>query len=157
MRGFQFNPEGIAIALFNLISTAVSAKELSFPLISRNASLLQDPDMALLPSLIMVEMGGTQDQKQARGLGQYLLQYVVVIRTAPSSDPNPINLPQTFLNKAWSAIDTALKSIPEGDYQTLGGIVTNAWIEGPVLMQPGVLKNLMPSVEIPIKVQLGIR
>ena len=60
------------------------------------------------------------------------------IRGDASLDPSAI-LPATQLNAVWKSIENILSSSPIGERQTLGGIVNNAWIEGEVMMDTGIL------------------
>jgi hypothetical protein len=53
------------------------------------------------------------------------------------------------------AIDAALSSPRIGEPQTLGSIVSNAWIEGEVLIDPPVLFE-QAAIFIPIRVKVGV-
>ena len=48
-----------------------------------------------------------------------------------------------------------MNSSPIGERQTLGGIVNNAWIEGEVIMDTGILDQQL-ALMVPVSVECGI-
>ena len=103
------------------------------------------------PCLFQVQAKETV--KQVRGLppkwGLELLLYIYV-KTNGQSDPTAI--PSQLLNPIMDAIDTALRpdDLKSGTC-TLGGLVSHAWISGPVETSEGNLGDIEVAV-VPIEI-----
>jgi hypothetical protein len=143
--------ELIEKALFDLIKAALPAD--TFRTVSRIARIWSAVGPENQPALFLIPGGGVITQDQAFGITKYLLAYDVLVYTR--SDEGSKTPPQTLFNECWAAIDTALRASPPGFPQTLGGLVTNAWIEGQVLIDTGILDEQC-AVKIPIKVITGL-
>lgn len=152
----MFDPEAIEQALFSLIESALPVAEFGFETISRRLRSPSDTTIGGQPAVYLVPMGGiTVGQDQVYGQPRYHLGYVIVIYGRGDASPDQDEVPQTQLNRAWAAIDKAMAALPPGTPQTLGGLVVNAWIEGTVPMQAGIL-NQQTAIEIPVSVLTGI-
>lgn len=143
--------ELIEKALFDLINGALPTGV--FRTVSRIGRIWSNVGPENQPALFLIPNGGTVQQDQAFGIMKYVLGYDVLVYTR--ADEGSKTPPQTLFNDCWSAIDTALRGTPSGFPQTLGGLVTNAWIEGQVLIDTGILDEQC-AVKIPIKVITGL-
>jgi hypothetical protein len=154
----MFNPEAIEVALFNLLQAAV--KGLPFKTVARHGRIWGNIDPQIQPALFLIPLGGPTDQPGPYGLPRYTLHYLVLIyaradgANVPTNQPNT-PAPQTILNNAWAAVQKALLGSQIGQPQTLGGLVTNCWIEGEVTMQAGILDAQM-ALEIPVRALTAI-
>lgn len=148
----QFNPERIAVALFNLLSSIDPA---TFPFVTfdRHGQLPTNVVPANQPYLGLVQLGMSQVENQAQGLEKWLLHFRVLVYIRADADPETI--PATQLNNALQAVVGIMRSSPIGVQQTLGGIVDNAWIEGEILMDTGILDQQC-ALLIPVVVDCGI-
>jgi hypothetical protein len=165
----MFNPEAIEAALFTLVCNAVSA----FPFVtkSRHPKVWPNIDPKDQPALFLVPTRWVPTQPQAYGITRFELEYVVLVYTradAAGYPPNPAGtpiIPQQLLNQAGLAIFNAVRGKPtnptqaatwqpHGEKQTLGGLVENAWMDGAVTIQAGVL-DVQCAMELPIHVVTG--
>lgn len=145
----QFDPESIAVALFDLLKT----NSYSFVTYDRHGQLPENVPAANQPYLGLVQLGQTVVQNQAQGLEKWLLHFRVLVYIR--ADASPTSIPATELNAALKAIVDVMRSGPQGEPQTLGGIVINAWIEGDVLEDTGILDQ-QSALLIPITVLIGM-
>jgi hypothetical protein len=158
----HFDPEPIAVALFNLLQTAVgpTAPQYPFVTVDRRGQIPQNAPALNQPYLGLLELGGNQHlgslssvQLGTQGLEKWLLQFAVLIYIR--ADAAPTTVPATELNAAWLSIVTVLRSTPIGERQTLGGIVDNAYIFGDCIMNAGVIDQQC-TLSIPVLVDLGL-
>jgi hypothetical protein len=138
-----FNPELVESTLFSLLKSAITtAVPGQFKLFSRHARIWANITPAEQPAFFLLPFGGRVEQNQAWGAPRYTLRLLALVYTRADANVSPTNptAPQTLLNQCWQAIQAALLGTPPGQPQTLGvaGVV-NAWIDGEVNMQPGVL------------------
>lgn len=141
--------EAIEVALFENIKTQVLLiPGVTFRRIERTAQIYATTGIENQPALFLIPFGGQTTQDQAFGIMKYLLEYSVLVYTRAEEGSKKI--PQTLLNQCWAAVDTALRGKPPGQKQTLDGLVENAWIEGQITMQPGILDQQC-ALEIPIR------
>jgi hypothetical protein len=148
----KFNPEAISIALFNLLSTIATY----FQTMDRVGQIWTNVAPTDQPYLGLIERGGMVVQNSATGLTKHTLHYTVLvyIRGDASQSTNAV-LPATQLNAIWLQIEQIMNYGPMGERQTLGGLVENAWIEGEVLMDAGILDQQL-ALMIPISVDCGL-
>ena len=71
------------------------------------------------------------------------------VYTDVGKDPNAN--PEQGLNDIIDAIEAALSTTIVGGVQTLGGLVSHAWIEGEIEQFPGVLDGIAKAI-IPVKI-----
>lgn len=152
-----FNPEGIEVALFNILKTA-GANAGQFPTISRVAQIFSGKLGQMdQPALFLVPLGGEiSPEKGMYGATRYELDYLILCYMRKDADDNETP-PQTKLNLVWAAIDLAFASL-QG--QPLRLEVPNsdpaiAFINGMCKMDPGILDDQM-VLEIPLKVISGV-
>ena len=136
--------EAIYIALFNKISAVADFKIASRRL--RIWNQISPPDK---PCLFMRQKEDTYDQQRSRP-SKITLNVEIYIYTDAGLDPNTI--PATQMNTILDDIDTALSPDNLVDHvQTLGGLVSHCWIDGPILTDTGELDGDGIAV-IPIKI-----
>jgi hypothetical protein len=145
----EFDPETIAVALFNLLQTSGFA----FNTYDRKGALPEKVNQADQPYLGLVQLGQSVVQNQAHGLEKWQLHFRVLVYIRADAIPSAI--PATQLNAALKAIVGVMRSGPYGEAQTLGGLVINAWIDGDVLEDTGILDQQC-ALLIPIAVLVGI-
>ena len=68
---------------------------------------------------------------------------------------DPTDIPTKGLNPLIDAIEQSLAPKWPDRWQTLGGLVTHAWIEGRLMIDPGDLDKVAKAV-IPVRMLLGI-
>jgi hypothetical protein len=68
-----------------------------------------------------------------------------------STGPNANDVPDVVMNGLLDVVESALLPPPGREAQTLGGLVSHAWIEGTVDIHPGDLDGQAIAI-IPIKV-----
>jgi hypothetical protein len=156
----KFDPETIAIALFNQLQTANGtgtqengAAQFNFQSTDRRGQVPENMPGANQPYLGLVQLGFSQVENQAQGIEKWLLHFRVLVYIR--ADASPEAIPATQLNAALLAIVNAMRSVPYGERQTLGGLVDNAWIEGDVLQDTGIIDQQM-ALMIPIIVDVGL-
>ena len=96
------------------------------------------------------------EQSQAFGLTKWTLYYSVLIYARRDSTPDVVG--QSFgylLDDLQDAIDVAMQGPRPGENQTLGGLVTQAWIAGRADRDEGVIDQ-QGKIEIPVRVIVGI-
>ena len=95
----------------------------------------------------------SQVENQAQGLEKWLLHFRVLVYIR--ADASSSAIPATQLNNALQAIVQVMRSAPPGVQQTLGGLVDNAWINGDVMMDTGILDQQC-ALLVPITVDVGL-
>ena len=151
----HFDPEAIAVALYTQLLTAngTNPGQYNFTSTDQRGQLPQNVPAAAQPYMGLVELGMSQVEGQAQGLEKWLLHFRVLIYIRADAIPSAI--PRTQLNLALLAIVNAMRSGPTFERQTLSGLVDNAWIEGDILMDTGVLDQ-QGALMIPIVVDVGL-
>jgi hypothetical protein len=71
------------------------------------------------------------------------------VYTDVGKDPNAN--PEAAINDIVDAIEAALAPSVVSGVQTLGGLVSNAWIEGEIDQFPGVLDGIAKAI-VPVKI-----
>ncbi len=147
--GIRFDPELVALALFIQLGRA----DFTFESMDRKGLVWTNVVPAAQPYLALIERGGSGVQNRAIGLEKWTLHFLVLVYIRADANPNAI--PATTINAAFKAIANVMNSSPIGERQTLGGIVNNAWIDGEVLIDTGILDQQCALV-IPISCECGI-
>lgn len=146
----QFQPETIEAALFALLQMA----SYPFQTYDRRGQLPENVPAANQPYLGLVHIGDQQVENQAQGLEKWLMHFRVLVYIR--ADAVSSGVPATEMNKALQAIVQVMRSSPPiGERQTLGGLVDNAWIEGTVLRDTGILDQQC-ALLIPLVVDTGL-
>jgi hypothetical protein len=107
---------------------------------------------ANMPALCLSHSGEKADQAVAFGMTRWMILYDAFIFFRRDASPdNPFNVTvASFLD----AVDAAM-AVVQGEKQTLNGLVTNVWIEGEILIDPGILDQ-QAAIVIPIKALTGM-
>jgi hypothetical protein len=147
--------ESISVALFNLLNvTGVKSLVSSF---SRVTSLFTDFTESDQPALLLVK-GGEQtelaSQANSFALTKWTLNYKLILYARRDSAPGIVG--ETLMNSIMDAVETAMQSVPKGVPQTLGGLVTSAWIEGGQSWDLGLPEDPQMVLVATIRVVTGI-
>jgi len=135
--------ETIIQALFNLALTAASFN-------TSGRRLLLWSKVASFPALFIQSTGTNYPPRDARGLPpKRTITAELWVYTDVGKDPNAN--PEQGLNDIIDAIETALAPGINSIAQTLGGLVSHAWIEGEIEQFPGVLDGIAKAI-IPVKI-----
>lgn len=106
------------------------------------------------PALFQVEYKETHDKAKLITPAIRKLHVDIYIYISLGVDPNSV--PITQLNDLVDAIDPnsdgVLKPSPMNGRQTLGGLVTDCYINGEIIKTPGDIGNGMGAAIIPIEV-----
>lgn len=147
--GITFNPEAIAIALFNLLQTS----SFSFSTYDRRGKIWTDVPPTNQPYLALIQRGMTGVQDTALGLEKWTLHFIVLVYIR--SDADPVTIPATLINTIIKAIAEVINSNPIGQLQRLGGLVNNCWISGDISIDTGILDQQC-AIVIPVSAQTGL-
>ena len=135
--------EQIISALFELALTATT-----FNTSGRRLQLWSK--VASFPALFVQSTGTHYPPRDARGLPpKRTITAELWVYTDVGKDPNAN--PEQGLNDIIDAIEAALAPNVVNGVQTLGGIVSHAWIEGEIEQFPGVLDGIAKAI-IPVKI-----
>ena len=135
--------EEIITALFNLALTAAM-----FNTSGRRLQLWSK--VASFPALFVQSTGTHYPPCDVRGLPpKRMITAELWVYTDVGKDPNAN--PEQALNDIIDAIEIALAPNIISGVQTLGGLVSHAWIEGAVEQFPGVLDGVAKAI-IPVKI-----
>jgi hypothetical protein len=141
--------EQVAVALFTLLQTMEGA----FSTYSRRPALWNQT--TAMPALFLGQIQDDYEYKNGTATPAHItMQFGLWIYGNFAEDPNVI--PDTAFNSLLDLLDTTMGGYSiNGQPQTLGNIVSHAWIEGPVHRAPGwlngqgeiflVVKVLVPS------------
>src|ERR1700730_7183502 len=145
--------EAVAAALFAQLQNAngTGPNQFQFATFSRAPTNPGNLAGAQQPAAFLFKVREIPAQDQVYGLTKYVLEYVLLVYVRV--DPTPGTIGETTVNAILDAFDAALKP-GQGNGQTLGNLVTNAWIEGDAYIDTNVLNNQV-AIEIPIKVITG--
>ena len=146
--------ESIAAALFALLQGAKVGGSSPFTTMTRSARVWSDTGPDQMPALLLIHTGEQATQQGPFGLTRWKMNFDCLIYLRRDAGPDATF--DTQLNNILDAIDSVMQSTPDqGQRQTLGGLVTHAWIEGEILIDPGILDQ-QAAILIPIKVLTGI-
>jgi hypothetical protein len=135
--------ETIIAALFDLALTAATFN-------TSGRRLLLWSKVASFPALFVQTTGTHYPPREARGLPpKRTISAELWVYTDVGKDPNAN--PEQGLNGIIDAIEAVLAPNVVSNVQTLGGIVSHAWIEGEIEQFPGVLDGIAKAI-IPIKI-----
>jgi hypothetical protein len=135
--------ETIIQALFSLALTAATFN-------TSGRRLLLWSKVASFPALFVQSTGTQYPQREVRGLPpKRTITAELWVYTDAGKDPNAN--PEQALNDIIDAVEAALLPGVNSNAQTLGGIVSHAWIEGEIEQFPGVLDGIAKAI-IPVKI-----
>jgi hypothetical protein len=143
--------ESVSVALEALFVSLVPG---TLTTLSRTLVPFTNVDKTAIPALFVVEDDEQDNQQQDFGLETYKLDFALWLYTPVAEGGS--EAPGTAMNTALDAIDLAIRGPIAGERQTLGGLVTNCWIDGKVIKQVGIVGQGMPSVaRIPVTILTG--
>lgn len=145
--------ETVAAALFSLLQTTQIGGNPAFLTTGRRGRIWSNVTPDDQPAMFLIHSGESAVQSQAPGLTKWLLHFEMLVYLRV--DPSPTATPDTTINAILDAIDAQLQSMPPGERQTLGGVIYNAWIEGQILIDTGILDQQV-AILVPIKCLTGI-
>ena len=135
--------ETIIQALFDLALTATTFN-------TNGRRLLLWSKVASFPALFVQSTGTHYPPREARGIPpKRTITAELWVYTDVGKDPNANS--EQGLNDIIDAIETALAPGINSIAQTLGGLVSHAWIEGEIEQFPGVLDGIAKAI-IPVKI-----
>ena len=142
----------VTTALFNLLNGC-------YPWVTSNIRLRlpQSVPSGQQPSMFLAKIREEFNQTKTNYLTSYTLHYMAFILVKSDSLPGTLPSAESEMDQILDAIDSILFKTPQGPGmpQTLGGLVTNCWIEGEVLIDSPVLFSQC-AIWIPINVLTGV-
>lgn len=156
--------ESVSLGLFALLSTLqipsgeAPTSTQPFVTVTRYLETPGNVDLTRQPYMAVVEDDEMDQQRDVMALEEYALGFALwIFAPLPAENSNP---PGTLLNNLIDVVDKAITGTPLGIQQTLmpwlGGPVLNAFIDGRVRKQVGILGQGMPmQARIPITVKTG--
>jgi len=123
--------------------------------ITRVPKMWTEVSAADQPCLILFKGGPAAENptQNTRGLTRWELEYNLWLYVRRDAADGTIG--ETVANNIADAVDAALESSPYGEAETLGGLVNNCYLEGPVYWDSGILDQQM-VIMWKIKVITGI-
>ena len=149
----KMSRESLYAAIFAKFAglTFTSGTKTAFGYVSRRLYHWEDLELDDFPALMQVQT--REIVKQSRGLPPawtLSMSLYIYVRTEAQSDA--VVIPSQLLNPIMDAIDNALRpdDLKSGTC-TLGGLVSHAWISGPVETSEGNLGDLEVAV-VPLEI-----
>lgn len=145
------NTEAIFAALFNLVSGAVIPNPYPpFVTTSRNWQPYQKVTQGGMPALYQLEIS-QETERAMLGMSKYRLHALIDIYLwRPTSVPD--NAPfSTTINAYRDAVMNVLTPEMEGMGVTLGGLVTDCYAYGTIVIDEGIITQ-PAAIEIPIEI-----
>ena len=131
--------------------TFTSGSKTAFGYTSRRLFHWETVELDSFPALMQVQT--KEVPKQQRGLPTaWTLEVLLYIYVRTEAQQNSTIIPSQLLNPIMDALDTALRpdDLKSGTC-TLGGLVSHAWISGPVETSEGNLGDLEVAV-VPLEI-----
>lgn len=153
--------EPVYAALFALVSNPANLK---YPFATKSRRFVQwgKDKNAMLPALYILE-GPTDNVSQldsgsgyGSGAQKYILKAQIWGYAQANPSDNPSNIPSQQMHAMKDAIETAMSTL-DGDRQTLGGLVENAFVDGEGYCDPGIAESGLIVVMVPVKIITGQR
>lgn len=146
---FVPNTEAIMVALEALLATTAGVQT-----VTRVWQPWDQVSQLAQPAIVLVEP--TEEETQRRGQQSQLKMEVLLVCYVTVDPASVATPPNTAINNLVSAIRTIL--LPKGpdltvNAQTLGGLVSNVFIDGKIVKDAGIIDN-QGSVLIPVTVQI---
>ena len=138
--------EAIMLALFNLLVQSGAYK-------TTGRRLIYWQDVADQPALFLRHVADDTMTTRTGMPPKVVIECEVWLYSQGGSDPDVS--PETSLNGLLDGVEIALQPAPGMPAQTLGGLVTHAWIEGKTEMHPGDLGGQAIAV-VPVKVLVPV-
>lgn len=147
--------ETILEALLNVISGATINGQPAFQTISRKFQMWDAVPPAAQPACFLRQVPGRVDQNDDYGLNRWTLKCGIWIyaKYSPASDV----IPAVLLNNLIDAVEKAILPGPAFETQTLGGLVTNCYLDGDVIIDEGLTPSDDQAIAVlPISIRTGV-
>lgn len=146
--------EQVYQALFQLLDSAQLAGARAWATSSRKFQSWENAGVPNQPAMFLRQGRQQAAQKQALGLTEWTLRATCWIYCQHPSDQGSV--PATLINNLLTAVKKVLSPLPGESEQTLGGLVTNCWIDGTVLIDEGLAPmDTQSIVVVPIAILTG--
>jgi hypothetical protein len=133
------NREPIYAALYALLQTA-APQGFTINTFSRRFQSWDSTNLPQLPALFMQEYEETADQDSGDPSAMGLYRWISTVNVwIYFSAQNPNALPDQVFNALVDSMETVMQPSPQTGRQTLGGLVTHAWIDGRIMYSDGAL------------------
>jgi hypothetical protein len=143
----------IGAALFTLLETmnGTGTNQYDFGYFSRNFKEYDALGATDFPAFCMVYLGEIQHQEQAWGLRTYVMEFLLqfCFKTDPGTSRKGEEIGMAILD----ALDAFFPPSP-AQPQTLGGLCVEAWVDGAVQLDTGVVMQPM-VLKVPVKILCG--
>jgi hypothetical protein len=149
--------ESIAAALLTLLQ-GVNANITYGPAkfaagnITRKGAIWSKTPPANQPALYQIQVAEHGTQTPTFGAEKWTLDFVLEIYALASE--GSADVPDTLINAILDGIDKTLQPKPPSIFQTLGGLVTNCWIEGEIIIGTGTISNQLMML-VPVRCLTG--
>jgi hypothetical protein len=144
--------EQIWAALLTRLKTALVGK---FKIISRKHVMPPELLPAQQPALFLCQTREMRTQLPERTDGTLKLEGVIILyltdSTADTAAGRESKLAVSELNDLLAAVEDAMASDVEGEFQTLGDLCYRCWIEGDTEMEAGILGKQLVAV-VPVNI-----
>ncbi len=156
--------ESVAQALLTLlqgVNANISYAPAKFQLISRKGAIWSNTPPANQPAMYIIQVAEHSTESasptfpgmQSIGAQKWIMDFTLQIYAL--ADESGVPVPDTLINAILDGIDKTLQSQPPGERQTLGGLVTNCWIEGTIVIGTGQLDTQL-ALLVPVRCITGI-
>jgi hypothetical protein len=146
----QASRSAVSAALFNLLKGC-------YAWVTADPRLKLSDDLAAnaQPALFLVKSAENITQSGDFSMPVYTLKYHALVFIRASATPEDSgSTAEDIMDNILTAIDNAMQPIL-GEANTLGGLVTNAWIDGDVQIDTPVLFESC-AIWVPISVKVGM-
>lgn len=149
------------LTLLNGVNTNISNASAKFQLISRRGAIWSSTPPANQPALYLIQVAehatqhGSPNFPGAPSMGETKWTIDYTLQIYAKADAGSTSIPDSLINSILDGIDATLQSKPPANAQTLGGLVTNCWIEGTILIGTGQLETQLMML-VPVRVTTGI-
>lgn len=147
----------IAQALLNQLQSGITTAGVTINLASRIGRMETNLNQGDLPALLLYHPS-EQGKQENMGMSSWRMHFVAWLVTRIDPSPNAPSPPDDQICDLMDAIDDAMDPIKSGDLSgriTLGGLVTNAWIDGQLDIDGGIIDQPV-VIQIPLTVLDGM-
>jgi hypothetical protein len=149
----QVSRSQVTTALYNLLSGCYAWNNLNSVQANGRLQLGDDVPAYEQPALYLVKGKETWDYRKSYGAIQYTLEYNALILVRAGGSPEDTTA-ETVMDNILDAIDRVMSPQPGYQFQTLGGLVYNCYVNGPVEIDPPILHD-QAAIWVPILVVTG--
>ena len=149
--------EQIAQSLLTLlqgVNANISLPSAKFPAgsITRKGAIWSKTPPANQPALFQIQTGESASQVGEIGLTRWILDFTLEVYAI--ADAASATVPDSLINGILDGIDKTLQPKPPYERQTLGGIVTNCWIDGDIIIGTGQIDTQLMML-VPVRCVTG--